>query len=146
VRTDAPVEVFWGDAREVPFPAHDTVITSRPYLGLIDYHEQHRYAYELLGLPELRDKEIGRPEKGNGVQAAREYYEGIKAVFANVARSLEAGGHVVIVVHDRGEMYVQMARELGFVVEAVLERHVNRRTGRRSGEFFERVYVWRKEG
>ena len=86
-----------------------------------------------------------RPEKGNGAQAAREYYEGIKAVFANVARSLEPGGHVVIVVHDRGEMYFEMARELGFSVETVLERHVNRRTGRRSGEFFERVYVWRKE-
>ncbi|MGQ9532580.1 MAG: DNA methyltransferase [Desulfotomaculales bacterium] len=145
IRTGAPVEVFWGDAREVRFPAHDTVVTSPPYLGLIDYHEQHRYAYELLGLPELREKEIGRPAKGNGAQAAREYYAGIKAVFANVARSLETGGRVVIVVHDRGEMYLRMAQELGFVVEAVLERHVNRRTGRRGAEFFERVYVWRKE-
>ena len=30
--------------------AIDAVVTSPPYPGLIDYHEQHRYAYELLGL------------------------------------------------------------------------------------------------
>ena len=29
----------------------DGIITSPPYPGLIDYHEQHRYAYELLGSP-----------------------------------------------------------------------------------------------
>ena len=41
------------DSREAqlggPF---DAVLTSPPYPGLIDYHEQHRYAYELLGLDE----------------------------------------------------------------------------------------------
>ena len=32
----------------------DGIITSPPYPGLIDYHEQHRYAYELLGLADRR--------------------------------------------------------------------------------------------
>jgi hypothetical protein len=32
----------------------DGVVTSPPYPGLIDYHEQHRYAYELLGSHERR--------------------------------------------------------------------------------------------
>ena len=37
------------DARTVRLPARpDGVFTSPPYPGLIDYHEQHRYAYELL--------------------------------------------------------------------------------------------------
>jgi hypothetical protein len=35
------------------------VITSPPYPGLIDYHEQHRYAYELLGLDDRATDEIG---------------------------------------------------------------------------------------
>ena len=35
---------------ELPF---DAVVTSPPYPGLIDYHEQHRYAYELLGLDDV---------------------------------------------------------------------------------------------
>lgn len=144
VRTSAPVQVWWGDSRTLAFPPCDTVITSPPYLGLIDYHEQHRYAYELLQLPAHHEGEIGRPGRGSGRDAVREYYEGIKAVFANVCRSLQGGGHVVVVVHDRTDMYLRMAEELGLDTVAVLQRHVNRRTGMRSGEFFERVYVWRK--
>jgi hypothetical protein len=50
--------VLHGDARVIdlggPFAG---VITSPPYPGLIDYHEQHRYAYELLGVDERRDLE-----------------------------------------------------------------------------------------
>jgi hypothetical protein len=42
--------VLHGDARELDSPAVRRVLTSPPYPGLIDYHEQHRYAYELLGL------------------------------------------------------------------------------------------------
>ena len=30
-----------------------------PYIGLIDYHEQHKYAYELLSLKNNETKEIG---------------------------------------------------------------------------------------
>jgi hypothetical protein len=29
-------------------------------------------------------------------------------------------------------------------VEGVLQRHVNRRTGRRSSEFYESIFIWRK--
>src|SRR5919109_4715987 len=43
--------VLHGDARELDFGGpFDGVITSPPYPGLIDYHEQHRYAYELIGI------------------------------------------------------------------------------------------------
>jgi len=144
IRTEAHVDILWGDSRQLQFPPCDTVITSPPYLGLIGYHEQHRYAYELLELPVMEEGEIGSPDRGRGPAAAREYLEAIRAVFANVCRSLEPGGHVVVVVHDRHELYHGMAAELGLATEAVLQRHVNRRTGLRSGEFFERVYVWRK--
>ncbi|HEY8425139.1 MAG TPA: hypothetical protein VIK73_03890 [Limnochordales bacterium] len=144
LRTDAPVEVMWGDARTLRFPPCDTVITSPPYPGLIDYHEQHRYAYELLGLPEKREAELGSPARGVGQAAVQAYYQGVEQVFRNVLASLEPGGHVVVVVHDRLRLYERMADALGLQVVAVLERHVNRRTGRRSDEFFEQVYVWRK--
>ena len=43
--------VLHGDARELDLPGpFDGVVTSPPYPGLIDYHEQHVYAFELLGL------------------------------------------------------------------------------------------------
>ncbi len=62
--------VVHGDSREVelggPF---DALITSPPYPGLIDYHEQHRYAYELLGLEDLRALELGSGEQGTSAAA-----------------------------------------------------------------------------
>src|SRR5262249_37372743 len=43
--------VLRSDARDVEYETtFDGVVTSPPYPGLIDYHEQHRYAYELLDL------------------------------------------------------------------------------------------------
>ena len=38
-------------------PLFDGLITSPPYPGRIDYHEQHRYAFELLGLDDLRRRD-----------------------------------------------------------------------------------------
>ena len=35
-----------------------------PYVGLIDYHEQHAYAYELFGSERRDSFEIGSPQKG----------------------------------------------------------------------------------
>ena len=50
VRSRKSAIVLHGDARELALPGpFDAVVTSPPYPGLIDYHEQHRYAYELLG-------------------------------------------------------------------------------------------------
>ena len=57
----------------------DAVVTSPPYPGLIDYHEQHRYAYELLGLDDLRAREIGAAERGTSKAAIDAYVDGIAA-------------------------------------------------------------------
>jgi hypothetical protein len=48
--------VLHDDSRFVEYGAtFDGVLTSPPYPGLIDYHKQHRYAYELLGLDDRRE-------------------------------------------------------------------------------------------
>src|SRR6186713_1018452 len=104
-------EVVTGDARELtlrgPF---DGVVTSPPYPGLIDYHEQHRYAYELLGLDECRELELG---KGSSRAALRSYVEGVAAVFANVRLALRPGAPVVIVINDRRELYPEILELAG---------------------------------
>ncbi len=134
-------EVLHGDARELDFGSgFDGVVTSPPYPGLIDYHEQHRYAYELLGLEELRELELG---KGTSRRALDAYSEGIAAVLANVRRALKRGAPVVIVINDRRELYPEILERAGLTLEERYRRHVNRRTGRRSGEFFEDVLVAR---
>jgi hypothetical protein len=139
---DAHASVRHGDARELdlggPF---DGVVTSPPYPGLIDYHGQHRYAYELLGLDERRESELGRPARGVGRQAIEAYVEGVSAVLANARERLAPEAPVCIVVNDRRGLYPEILRRAGLRLDDRLERHVNRRTGRRAGEYFESILV-----
>jgi DNA modification methylase len=134
VRSSEPVTVVHGDARilDPPEPV-DLVLTSPPYPGLIDYHEQHAYAYELLGLERRDDDEIGRGVKG--------YCEDVAAVLTRAARALRPGGKIVIVVNDRRGLYDGILAGAGLTLEDRILRHVNRRTGRRRGEFYEEVLV-----
>lgn len=144
LKSDATVQVLCGDSRYLEFPPVDAVITSPPYVGLIDYHDQHRYAFELLGLRSNEDEEIGRASKGNSRKAVMEYVEGMTAVFENVLRSLNPKGVIVVIVHDRRDLYHEIGQRLGVTTEFRFDRHVNRRTGRRAADFFENVIVWRK--
>jgi DNA methylase len=134
--------VLHGDARDVELLGpYDGVVTSPPYPGLIDYHEQHRYAYELLGLDDLSDRELGRGATKNTLDA---YVQGVADVLARAAERTRRGAHIVVVVNDRRELYPEILDRAGLVLEHRLRRHVNRRTGRRAGEFFEDVLVARK--
>jgi hypothetical protein len=136
--------VLHGDARELDFGGpFDGVITSPPYPGLIDYHEQHRYAYELLGLQDCRELEVGAGAAGTSRAALEAYSEGVAAVFRNLRRTLRAGSPVVIVVNDRRGLYPEILERAGLREELRHRRHVNRRTGRRAGEYFEDVLVCR---
>jgi SAM-dependent methyltransferase len=136
--------VLHGDAREVDLPgSFDAVVTSPPYPGLIDYHEQHRYAYELLGLDDLREREIGAAVRGTSKAALAAYRDGIVGVLAACRAALKPRGRVVIVVNDRRDLYPEILEGAGLVLEQRYQRHVNRRTGRRAGEYFEDVIVAR---
>jgi len=143
VRTERTIEVVHGDARAVEVgrlrPAG--IITSPPYPGLIDYHEQHRYAYELLQLEDRRSAEIGAGARGTSRGALEEYVVGMTAAFRRAEALLQPGAPVVIVVNDSRRLYPQILARAGLVLEERLRRHVNRRTGRRAGEFFEDVLV-----
>ena len=134
--------VLHGDAREVPLGGvFDGVITSPPYPGLIDYHEQHRYAYELLALDDRRERELGAAAHGTGRVALDAYAAGVSDVLGRCAEALEPGAPVVVVVNDRRDLYPEILSRARLRLVDRLERHVNRRTGRRSGEYFESVLV-----
>lgn len=142
IRGSGEAIVLHGDARELDLPLSPVgIITSPPYPGLIDYHEQHRYAYELLGLVDRRQEEIGPASRGQSRQAIRNYVDDMIAVFANAHRQLPAGAPVIIVVNDSKELYPEILEGARLLLEERLTRHVNRRTGRRAGEFFEDVLV-----
>jgi len=136
VRGNKPVSVIHGDSRIVEPPSWvDLVITSPPYPGLIDYHDQHAYAYELMGLERRDEDEIGRGVRG--------YCEGVAAVLRRAAEALAPGGRVVVVVNDSRRLYDSILEDAGLQLEERLLRHVNRRTGRRAGEYFEEILVAR---
>ncbi|MBA2462171.1 MAG: class I SAM-dependent methyltransferase [Actinobacteria bacterium] len=144
VRSPRAVDVLHADARTVGLPDRPTgVITSPPYPGLIDYHEQHRYAYELLGLPDRRTLEIGAAVVGRSRSALAGYVAAMSEVFANASWQLRRGSPVVIVVNDSHALYPAILEGAGLRLEERITRHVNRRTGRRAGEFFEDVLVCR---
>lgn len=145
IHTKAPVHIECADARDVEFPQTDMVLTSPPYVGLIDYHEQHRYAYELLGQEMREDEEIGAAKRGSSELAKRRYIKDMGEVFTRAHKALNPGGVAVIVVHDRRDLYRGLAEKLGYCEDTVLQRQVNRRTGRRAGDFYESVLVWRKQ-
>jgi 16S rRNA G966 N2-methylase RsmD len=136
--------VVHGDSRDAglggPF---DAVLTSPPYPGLIDYHEQHRYAYELLDLDDRREREIGAAESGTSLAAIEAYRAGIAAVLERAAAELRPGAPILVVVNDRRGLYPEILRRAGLRLEERRRRHVNRRTGRRAGEYYEDVLVAR---
>jgi hypothetical protein len=136
--------VLHGDSRDLAFEGpFDGIVTSPPYPGLIDYHGQHRYAYELLGLDELGELELGSALRGTSVAALAAYTEGIALTLTNAASALRPDAPVVIVINDRRDLYPEILERAGLLLDERYRRHVNRRTGRRAGEFFEDVLVAR---
>jgi hypothetical protein len=136
--------VVHGDSRDAaPSGPFDAVLTSPPYPGLIDYHEQHRYAYELLGLDDRREREIGAAAFGTSARVIEEYRSGVAAALGRAAAALRPGAPVLVVVNDRRDLYPEILRRAGLRLEERLRRHVNRRTGRRAGEYYEDVLVAR---
>ena len=50
---------------------------------------------------------------------------------------------MLVVVNDSRDLYPAILEKAGLSLEQRITRHVNRRTGRRAGEFFEQVLVCR---
>ncbi len=134
--------VLHDDSRTIEYDGtFDGVLTSPPYPGLIDYHEQHRYAYELLDLDDRRELELGAAAAGTPRAALGAYRDGIAQALANAADALTPDAPLLIVVNDRRSLYPEILDRAGLQLENRLRRHVNRRTGRRAGEYFEDVLV-----
>lgn len=143
IRTNASVVINHEDSRKVELPTGiDMVFTSPPYIGLIDYHEQHKYAYELLGLQNNESREIGPAKNGQSERAKKEYIDGINDVLLHTRNYMADDGLVLIVVNDKYGLY--RPESVGFKSIGRVDRHVNRRTGRRDTPFYESILIWQK--
>lgn len=143
IRTNAKVIVNHADSRTVELPQGiDMVFTSPPYIGLIDYHDQHKYAYELLSLQNNETREIGPAKNGQSDRAKKEYIDGINAVLSHTRDYMTKDGLALMVVNDKYNLYKPEA--VGFKSIGRVDRHVNRRTGRRDTPFYESILIWQK--
>jgi len=147
LRTEAFIKIIQGDARTVKLPTNlkiDGIFTSPPYIGLIDYHEQHRYAYELFDFPRLDELEIGAATKGQNGTARAEYMRGIFDVFQNVSKNLIEGAKIFIVANDKFNLFPEIGKQCGFELVDVFHRPVLMRTERDENKFFESIFYFRK--
>ena len=80
---------------------------------------------------------------GNSQKAVQRYMEDMAESFSNVISALKPKSRLVVIGDYRRNLYEEIGRRLGVMTEYRLQRHVNRRTGRRGTDFFEDVIVWR---
>jgi len=121
------------------------VFTSPPYVGQIDYHEQHAYAYELFDIKRKDNKEIGPLYKGQGKKAQEEYVEGISNVFRNVAKFVKDDGNFFIVANDKYNLYPIIAEKSGLKIVDQYKRPVLNRTERDRQPYAEIIFHMRKK-
>ncbi len=123
----------------------DGVFTSPPYVGQIDYHEQHAYAYELFDIPREDNKEIGPLFKGQGQKAKDEYVGGISKVFINVSKFIKDNGDFFIVANDKYNLYPLIAEKSGLKIIEQFKRPVLNRTERDRQPYAEIIFHMKKK-
>ena len=116
------------------------VFTSPPYVGQIDYHEQHAYAYDLLGFKRKDDLEIGPLYKGQGVEARKSYAQGIADVLNNCKRYLKQDFDVFLVANDKYNLYPSIAEQAQMKIVNQFKRPVLNRTERDRNPYSEIIF------
>jgi hypothetical protein len=120
------------------------IFTSPPYVGQIDYHEQHAYAYELFGIERRDELEIGPLFRGEGLEARKSYIEGISQVLKNCLKYLVDNPYIFIVANDKYNLYPEIARRAGLKIVEEYKRPVLNRTARDKNPYGEKIFLLRK--
>lgn len=123
----------------------DGIFTSPPYVGQIDYHDQHIYAYELFGFPRKDELEIGPKKRGKSKQAQQDYINGIASVFQNLSPLLKDSAQVFVVANDKFKLYPEIARLSGLRIVEQIHRAVTKRTEQGDDPYQETIFLMMKE-
>lgn len=116
------------------------IFSSPPYVGLIDYHEQHAYAYDLFGFERKDELEIGPLFKGQGKEARDSYVEGISQVLLNCKKYLAKDYNVFLVANDKYNLYPTIAEKAGMKIVNQYKRPVLNRTEKDKGAYSEIIF------
>ncbi|MDD3655877.1 MAG: DNA methyltransferase [Atribacterota bacterium] len=116
------------------------IFTSPPYVGQIDYHEQHAYAYDLFGFQRKDELEIGPLYKGKGPEARVAYVEGISKVLLNCRNFLAKDFNVFLVANDKYNLYPEIAQRASMKIINQFKRPVLNRTERDKSPYSETIF------
>jgi hypothetical protein len=116
------------------------IFSSPPYVGQIDYHEQHAYAYDLFGFKRQDKLEIGPLFKGKGLEARSSYIEGISDVLNNCRKYLASDFDVFLVANDKYNIYQEIVRRSGMKIINQFKRPVLNRTERDKSPYSEIIF------
>ncbi len=116
------------------------IFSSPPYVGLIDYHEQHAYAYDLFGFKRNDELEIGPLYKGQGREARASYIEGIVEVLKNSKQFLQDDYDIFLVANDKYNMYPTIAEKSGMKIVNRYKRPVLNRTEKDKSAYSEIIF------
>lgn len=121
------------------------VFSSPPYVGLIDYHEQHAYAYDLFDLERQDELEIGPLFRGQSKEARDSYIQGISKVLVNCKQFLAADYDIFLVANDKFNIYPTIAEEAGMQIVNQYKRPVLNRTEKDRNAAYAEVIFHLKE-
>ena len=121
------------------------IFCSPPYVGQIDYHEQHAYAYDLLGFKRKDDLEIGPLYKGQGQEARRSYAQGIADVLNNCKQYLKTDFDIFLVANDKYNLYPEIAEKSGMKIVNQFKRPVLNRTERDRNPYSEIIFHFKSK-
>ncbi|MBA4320215.1 MAG: restriction endonuclease subunit M, partial [Flavobacterium sp.] len=157
LRTETHQHCFTGDSRTIDIVAQlekknpslaalvkkrkiNGIFSSPPYVGLIDYHEQHAYAYDLYGFKRHDELEIGPLSKGQGREAKESYAKSIAEVLINCKRFMTKDFNVLLVANDKWNLYPTIAEQAGMKIVNQYKRPVLNRTEKDKGAYSEIIF------
>lgn len=117
------------------------IFSSPPYVGLINYNEQHAYAYELFGFKRQDELEIGPLYKGYGKEARDSYIRGIAEALINCKKYLQKNYDIFLVANDKYNLYPKIAKESSMKIVNQFKRPVlNRVEKDRNSPYAETIF------
>ena len=116
------------------------IFTSPPYIGLIDYHEQHAYAYDLFGFGRNDNFEIGALSKGQSLNAKNEYINDISKVLINSKKYMMDNYDVFIVANDKYNLYPEIAYKSNMKIVNTFKRPVLNRVEKDKSAYSEIIF------
>lgn len=119
------------------------IFTSPPYVGNIDYHDQHIYAYELLDVPRFDKKEIGPLSNGKTKKAQQQYIDDISQVLKNLKKYMKKDAKIFFVANDRQNLYRDITKQANMTIVKEYKRPVSNRTERDKQFYSETIFEMR---